>query len=133
MLSNAELARCFLIFKGGLNLIKINNVLIKSPKALSVVINDLDGESERNAAGNLIRDRIAVKRSVAIEWGPLTDAEISTILTAVGDVFFSVTYPDPQLGTTTKTFYVGNRTTPVYSKCGTGFLWENLSCTFIER
>jgi hypothetical protein len=115
--------------------LKINGVNVATPKSFSVTISDLDGESNRNAKGELIRDRIAVKRKLSCEWPPLTMGQISTILTAVQGVFFTVEYPDPQIGgLTTKTFYVGDREAPVYRRQPNGdYLWEKLSMDFIEK
>ena len=110
-------------------MIKINGVDIATPKSFSVEINDIDGETERNASGDLIRDRIAVKRKLECEWPPLTDGQISSLLQSVSNVFFSVTYPDPMNGTITKTMYVGARTAALY-KVG---LWEGLKMSLIER
>lgn len=114
-------------------MIKINGVSVKSPKVFDVTINDLDGESERNARGDVMRDRIAVKRTMKCEWGPLTQDQISEILAASYDVFFTLEYPDPLLGIATKTVYAGNRTSPVMIKRNGQIMWENLSVTFVER
>ena len=51
-------------------MLKINGVDIATPKTFSVDISDLDGETNRNAKGELIRDRIAVKEN-SCEWPPL--------------------------------------------------------------
>lgn len=112
---------------------KINGVDIATPKTFEVAVSDLDGESNRNANGELIRDRIAVKRKINIEWGPLTQAEIQTLLNAVSSVFFTVTFPDPQSGVTTKTMYVGDRTAPALSYKNNEVLWEGLTMNFIEK
>ena len=69
-------------------MIKINGVAIATPKIYEATVSDLDGESNRNAAGQLIRDRIAVKRKLNLEWGPLSQSEIAPILNAVSGVFF---------------------------------------------
>lgn len=115
-------------------MIQINGVAIATPKSFKVTINDLDGESNRNARGELIRDRIAVKRKLECEWAPLSMSEISTILQAMQDVYFSVTYPDPMEGIMlTKTFYVGDRTAPIYRNIDGNILWEGLSMNFIEK
>lgn len=37
-------------------MIKINGVAIATPKIYEATVSDLDGESNRNAAGQLIRD-----------------------------------------------------------------------------
>ena len=114
-------------------MIKINGVDIATPKVFEVAVSDLDGESNRNANGELIRDRIAVKRKLNLEWGPLTQAEIAPILNAVSGVFFTVTFPDPQLGITTKTMYVGDRTSPAYQYKDGQVKWQGLKMNFIEK
>ena len=43
-------------------MLKINGVDITAPKSFQVDIEDVDGESGRNARGEMLRDRIAVKR-----------------------------------------------------------------------
>lgn len=116
-------------------MLKINGVSITAPISFKVEIMDLDGESNRNAKGELIRDRIAVKRKLECEWPPLTMSQISTILQAVKDVFFQVEYPDPMQGAViTKTFYVGDRSAPALyiDKSGKMF-WKGLTMNFIEK
>ena len=116
-------------------MLKINGVDIVTPKSYQPTISDIDGESNRNAKGELIRDRIAVKRKLDLEWGPLSQSEISTLLKAVSDVFFEVEFPDPQDGVITKTMYVGDRTPPLYEydeeskECK----WKSLKMNFIEQ
>ena len=115
-------------------MLKINGVAVAAPKVFKVDISDIDGETSRNAKGDLIRDRIATKRKLSCEWPALTMDEISTLLKAVRNTFFTVTYPDPMEGKViTKTFYVGDRTTPMlYMKDGAP-MWEGLNMNFIER
>ena len=116
-------------------MLKINGVAIATPSSFEVSIYDIDGETNRNAKGELIRDRIATKRKLKCEWPPLTMAQISAILQATSDVFFTVEYPDPMDGATiTKTFYVGDRTAPVLKKDSSGnYTWQGLSLSFIEK
>ena len=95
-------------------MIVVNGTEIAVPKSYKVTVSDIDGESNRNANGELVRDRIAVKRKLEMEWGPLDDSEISILLKAVKDTFFEVTFPDPQEGILTKTMYVGDRSAPAY-------------------
>jgi hypothetical protein len=110
--------------------LQINGVSITSPKGLQVDIMDLDGTTNRNARGELVRDRIAVKRKLSIEWPALTDSEISVVLKSVQDVFFQCTFPDPVEGVKlTKTFYVGDRSAPMYKEG----LWESLKMDFVEK
>jgi len=115
-------------------MLKVNGVVVATPSSFKVTISDLDGESNRNAKGELIRDRVAIKRRLECEWPPLKMNEISTLLKSVKDVYFTVEYPDPMEGTfITRTFYVGDRTSPVYRIKGNEILWENLSMNFIEK
>lgn len=115
-------------------MLKVNGVTIATPKEFSVEITDVDGSSGRNAKGEMIRDRIAVKRKLNCSWGPLTNAQMSTLLQAVSSVFFTVTYPDPQTGTNqTKTFYVGDRTAPMLIYKNNVPLWEGLDMNFVEK
>lgn len=114
-------------------MIRINGVDIATPKTYEATVSDLDGESNRNANGDLIRDRIAVKRKINLEWGPLTQVETQTLLSAVSSVFFTVTFPDPQQGMITKTMYVGDRTAPAYSYINGQVKWQGLKMNFIEK
>ena len=111
----------------------INGVAVAVPKSFSVAVTDVDGKSTRNSNGDMIRDRITVKRKLECEWPPLTQEEISTLLNAVSSVFFSVSYPDPVTGQTTKEFYVGDRTAPAYSFNDKFRPWNGLTMNFIER
>ena len=114
-------------------MIKVNGVDIATPKVFEVSISDLDGESNRNANGDLIRDRIAVKRKINLEWQPLSQSEMQTLLNAVSSVFFTVNFPDPQLGLITKTMYVGDRTAPAYQYVNGELKWSGLKMNFIEQ
>ncbi|MGG7199342.1 DUF6711 family protein [Clostridium butyricum] len=116
-------------------MISVNGTEIAVPKSYKVTVSDIDGESNRNANGELVRDRIAVKRKLEMEWGPLDDSEISILLKAVKDTFFEVTFPDPQEGILTKTMYVGDRSAPayMYDKETKQTKWEGLNMNFIEK
>ncbi|HEM4266434.1 TPA: hypothetical protein U1X30_001572 [Streptococcus suis] len=111
----------------------INGVTVVPPKSFQVSVNDVDGETERNANGDMVRDRITTKRKLECEWGMLTQAEMALIQSAVQPVFFEVSYPDPVLGQTSKTFYVGDRTAPAYSFTEKFKPWSGLKFSLIER
>ena len=114
-------------------MLKINGVVVKTPKTFSVDISDIDGETNRNANGDMNRDRSTTKRKLKCAWVPLKNPEISTLLKSVQDVFFEVTYPAQMEGTVTKTFYVGDRNAPAYSCVNGEVRWEGLTMNFIER
>lgn len=111
----------------------INGVTVVTPKSFQVAIQDIDGDTGRNAKGNMVRDKITVKRKLECEWGLLSQKEMSTLLNAVVNTFFSIKYPDPQLGVVTKTFYVGDRTAPAYSFTEKFKPWSSLKMNFIEQ
>jgi hypothetical protein len=100
-------------------LLNINGVDMKTPKKFQVSISDIDG---------------AVKRKLEIEFPPLTQDEISTLLNAVYNVFFEVTFLDAKDGFITLTMYVGDRTSPIliYGD-GSNILWDGLKMNFIEQ
>lgn len=103
---------------------------------MSVTISDVDSPSTtRNAKGDLVRDRVNIKRKIDLEFPPLRQSEMQTLLTAIQDQFFTVQFLDPQLGVITRTMYVGDRTSPMYryGNGGTDVLWENVKFNFIER
>lgn len=116
-------------------LLSINGVDVVTPSKFSVTVSDFDGETTRNAKGELVRDRIGVKRKLDCEWPPLTQSQMSTLLSAVTNVFFTVTYLDPQDGESTRTMYVGDRSAPMYryGSGGSDILWENVKMNFIEK
>lgn len=114
---------------------KIANTTVKEPKSFEFELNDVDGESYRDDNGNLHRDRLAVKRTLKVSWGPLSTSEISTILSLVQAPSFKVKYLDALTGADREgTFYVGARTAPVYSynQKFNKITWEGLSMDFIE-
>jgi len=114
---------------------KINGVDVPTPSKYEPDIEDIDGETNRNGYGDMLRDRIAVKRKLILEWPPLTYTQMMNLLKAVKDVYFTVTYPDPELGEVTKTMYVGPRKAAAYSydKTTKEVKWKGLAMNFIEK
>jgi hypothetical protein len=115
--------------------IKINGSEMPEPFSFQWDIEDLDSEnSGRTADGKMSRDRIAVKVKLSVKWVQLDSSKISKILNAVKDKFFTVTYPDALLGTvTTKTFYVGSRSAPMYTNKDGKPIWESIEMNFTEQ
>lgn len=113
-------------------MIKIGGKTIHTPSSFKVDVADLDNSAERNANGLLIRDRIATKRKLYLEFPPMNDDEISKILSVLQAEFFTCEYPDPLVGgMRTMTCYVGDRSAQMYNF--TLDLWEGLSFNLIER
>ena len=111
----------------------INGVTVKPPKSFQVGIQDIDGETGRNANGDMVRDRITTKRKLDCEWGMLTQEEMSQLLHAVSSEFCEVSYPDPMDGQVTKTFYVGDRTAPRYTFTEKFNPWSGAKFNLRER
>lgn len=119
-------------------ILQINKIDITDPMTLTWDIYDLDGEdgAGRTADGLMHRDRVAVKRKLNCTWSPLEPYEMSVLLKAMDDVFFTVRYPDAHDGMYREgVFYVGDRSAPLYvwNEAKQKFLWEGLSANFIER
>lgn len=115
-------------------MLKVNGVAIPTPKTCSMGINDLDGESHRVASGRMIRDRVAVKRKIEIEYGVLEWEQASLILKAISPVFVLVEFPDPQEGKmVTKEMYAGDKTSPVMKIKDGKVTWEGLKFNLVER
>lgn len=119
--------------KGGNPMLKINGTTIKTPSKMEIGLMDIDGETNRNARGEMIRDRIATKRKISCEWPAMSQSEASALLNAVKDTFFSIEFPDPRDGIITKTCYVGDRSIPMYRNINGQILWESIKMNFIEK
>lgn len=115
-------------------MIFVNDVKIKTPKRMVVGIYDVSKNADRNAAGEIIIDRVATKRKLEMEWGLLHNDEIKTLLSAVTDVFFKVKYNDPQTGAQKEIqCYAGDRSAPVQRFVMGIPVWEGLKMNFIEK
>lgn len=115
---------------------KINNVNVTQPAEVTYNRYDLDSEeSFRSLSGEMQRDRVAVKVKLECRWNALTVQQMSQLLSAMEDVFFPIQYFDPLKGDyVVKTFYVGDRSAPVYSMvAGGGIIFKSFSANFIEK
>lgn len=108
---------------------------LPEPESLSVGIQDLDSEKTgRNQKGNTFRDRIAVKRKLTCTFLPMTDDEMKTVLQAMSEKFFEITYPDPMTGANRQmTAYVGDRTPPVMRIKNGRIAWGGMTISIVER
>ena len=117
------------------NFMTINGRQIKQPATVTYNRYDMDSEeSFRGLDGTMQRDRVATKVKLECQWNTLTGAEMSAILGSMEDVFFPINYYDPLMGSwTTKTFYVGDRSAPVYSVANGKVIFKSFSANFIEQ
>lgn len=114
-----------------------STVTLPYPQEYTPSIQDVDASTTgRNAAGTMIRDRVAVKRKFSCKWAALSQADLKKILDACEESSFQLTAVDPKSGTRqTYRVYVGDRTAPVYwypSTTDTTWLYASLSMNFIE-
>ena len=117
-----------------LNPIKsVDAVEILAPSSYQWEREDLSNSSAgRTEDGKMHKNRIGHKIAVSLGWQNVSTADASKILKAFEPEYVDVRYLDPQVGGfTTKTFYVGNRTAPLYnSELG---VWSNISFKIIEQ
>lgn len=115
--------------------VKINGIQMPTPSVFQVTIMDIAGpDSNRDSRGKMHIDRITTKRKIEMEWKLLDANDLSILLNLVKDIFFTVEYPDPMDGCLkTRTFYVGDRTTPMYSCIGKVPQWKNVKYNLIEQ
>jgi hypothetical protein len=114
-------------------LIQINGVDITTPTSYTVGIMDIS-KAQRNAAGTMFINRIATKRKLTLSWQFLYADELATILQLVSDVFFDVTYVDPQTNSiVTKTFYCGDRSVTAVDYINGVMRWRDVKFDLIEQ
>lgn len=95
-----------------MTIIKVGNTPLPNPSSYNVTRSDLDsGNTMRNAAGILIRDRVrAGVYKIEAGWDCITKAELKAITDAVSPAKFSVTFYDPTSDSdTTAQMYAGDR------------------------
>lgn len=106
---------------------------VKSPSSYQWDLEDLsDSSAGRTEDCVMHKNRIGQKIAVSLSWNNITTAEASAILKAFNPEYIKASYLDPmEGGYLTKTFYVGNRSAPLYNgKLG---LWSNISFKIIEQ
>lgn len=118
-------------------ILRIDGVEIAAyPAVFRVTILDLDDaeSTTRTADGRLNRNRVAVKRQIDMEFNAMPADKISSVLRAMGNVFFDLYYPDPMDGDyATRTFYVGNRPAVIPFERNGVIWWEGLRITLTEQ
>ena len=107
------------------------------PQEYTPDIYDVDAATTgRNAAGTMIRDRVAVKHKFNCKWVGLSQTELTTLLNAVTDASFTLSAVDIRTGSRANfTVYVGDRSAPVYwypSTNSNTWMYASLSMNFIE-
>ena len=108
-----------------------------TPSSFSYTRQDFDLDSARSAiTGELVRTRICTKVSLELTWraGAMTVEQMATLLQAVDDVFFEVTYFDIHDGKMrTMTAYCGDRKAVMYSYIDNKPVFEEISFSIVEK
>lgn len=106
---------------------------VKAPKVFEVTMKSFYRKTKRNNNAGAVRDFVAVKRILKVEWAMLTQTELSALLLVVNEDSFNITYPDPELGETTKAFFVASDRNVIKSLIQRSeAMWEDLSLVFEE-
>ena len=114
-------------------LITVESVALPPPSGYSAIAQDV-GKWERNARATMIGEFIARKVKIEMSWNFINANDLSTILTAIDPLFFSVTYLDSQTKTyKTGTFYKGDRTMPLYDFLSDVPRYSGFAVNLIER
>jgi len=114
-------------------MIQINSVTIPTPSDYKISVMDLS-KAERNANGNMIIERVATKRKLELEYKYLSSNDLSVLLQAISDVFFTVSYPDFVTGSISSgTFYVGDRTAGAIDYQNDIIRYKDIKFNLIER
>lgn len=114
----------------------INNpptVYVPVPSAYQYILSDTSSaDAGRVESGKMYKERIDQIVKLELSWQNITTAAVSEILQAFNPEYLNVTFLDAYTGGySTKEFYVGDRTSPLYnSRLG---LWSNVSLNLIER
>lgn len=111
----------------------VDGASVKCPSTYLWELDDVSA-SDAGRTEDVVMHKKRLGQVVALElsWNNITTAEASAILNAFNPEYISVKYLDPKVGDfTTSTFYVGNRTAPMYN--ATMGLWSNVSFKIIKR
>lgn len=112
-------------------------VTLPYPQEYTPDIYDVDAATTgRNAAGTMIRDRVARKHKWSCKWAALSHDQLTLLLQATQDSAFNLTAVDIFTGTrATFRVYVGDRSAPVYwypSSNTNTWMYAALTMNFIE-
>jgi hypothetical protein len=115
----------------------VNGSAVKCPSVFQWGKQDIsEADSGRDQTGLMYKNKLAEKVTIGLAWNGVSDEAAHLILQAFADEYFNVTYYDPLLGyDTTKEFYCGDMSAPVYRWWDEtdGRYYENVTFNIIER
>lgn len=106
-----------------------------NPSSMTWGFQDISsGEAGRTASGKMYKCLVTSKRKLSLSFDGVTAAQASAILQAFNREYFKLRYPDAmQGGNLTRTFYIGDRSAPVYMYTSGKKIYQNVSFDVIER
>lgn len=116
-------------------MLKVDGVEMPCPSSFTWGLQDISAsESGRTDDTIMHKNRVGQKRILSVAWNGPAFLDASKIAKAVNPEYIEVTYPDLLIGDyTTKTFYVGDRTSPFECWLVGNKRMETLSFDLIER
>ncbi|MFD1954303.1 DUF6711 family protein [Paenibacillus thailandensis] len=114
------------------HLIKVQGLALPTPSDYSVTVSEISN-AERNARGDILKEHITYKRKISLGWKFMTQEDIQRAFSYTSENFFNVTYIDPELGETTKTFYAGDRSAGALDFLNGVVRWKDFKFNIIER
>lgn len=117
------------------NILIVNGIQIPTPSVMTWGLQDVSAEGAgRTQDAKMHKNRIAQKRMMKLEWWAESITTASLILVAFNPEYIDVGYPDPMDGGgVTRTFYVGDRTSPVRIVRRDGDILYDVTFDIIER
>jgi hypothetical protein len=115
----------------GGGIISIGSAVLPAPTDYSVEEESI-GRFERNAAGNLVGDLVAVKKRINCGWKMLEDSCFREILKAARGHFASVEFYDPATGESVISEMAVNARSGRLAAAGAEKWWADVSVSFNE-
>lgn len=111
----------------------VDGITVPCPSKYQWLLEDISkSDAGRTEDGTMDKGRIGQVVGIELEWRYIDTATVSEILNRFNPEYIFVNYLDPMIGGfTTKEFYVGNRSAPMYN--AELDLWENVSFKIIAR
>ena len=115
-------------------MLTVNGAAIPAPSEMQVTVFDVNPAQERSAAGELVMDRVAVKRRIDLRWAYLAGSDLAALLSAVGGGFFEAGYPDPVTGEArSMRCCCGDRASGVLRMEDGAPVWTNVEMSWTEK
>lgn len=111
----------------------VNGIAIPCPSAYTFILSDVSAaDAGRTEDTVMHKNKLGEMVKIELSWQNVDNDTVYEVLNAFDDEYFSVTFYHPKYkGDRTSTFYVGDRTSPMYNhRLG---VWQNLNLNIIER